>query len=231
MSCRSLLPVERFSSAPLSHPPPLSLRAPSPRTRSRSGCPRLLPPPTSAPWRWTRCSARPSPISRISRTLQCLAVQAGHRARGDLPAAIWKCRSPRPRSSRPSSRNSRSSPPDTCTGRGASGRGVQRPADGPVQAEGRGRAGREAPDGDVSRPPAAGPAHAEIRANGDDAGRPRRGEAADARHRRLAVPRQGAGRQPDADGLHRGLYRAADRRRSTARTTRCRPTRTPSSTR
>ena len=42
-----------------------------------------------------------------------------------------------------------------------------------------------------------------------DHGRP---EAAHAAVRSLAVPRQGAGRQPAADGLHRTLHRPADRR-------------------
>ncbi len=45
-----------------------------------------------------------------------------------------------------------------------------------------------------------------------DARRSGRRQAAHARHRRLAVPRQRAGRQPDADRLHRGLHGAADRR-------------------
>ena len=39
-----------------------------------------------------------------------------------------------------------------------------------------------------------------------------RHQAPHARRRRLAVPRPGARRQPDADGLRRGLHRPADRR-------------------
>ena len=46
----------------------------------------------------------------------------------------------------------------------------------------------------------------------NDAGRHGRHQAAHAGRRRLAVPRHGARRQPDADGLCRGLYRPADRR-------------------
>ena len=46
----------------------------------------------------------------------------------------------------------------------------------------------------------------------NDAGGHGRHQAAHAGRRRLAVPRHGARRQSDADGLCRGLYRPADRR-------------------
>ena len=45
-----------------------------------------------------------------------------------------------------------------------------------------------------------------------DAGRPEGREAPHAGHRRVAIPRQGARRQSRADGVHRGLHRAPDRR-------------------
>ena len=53
-----------------------------------------------------------------------------------------------------------------------------------------------------------------------------RHQAAHARRRRLAVPRPVARREPDADGLCGGLYRACRAAPSTGRTTRCRTCRT-----
>ena len=91
--------------------------------------------------------------------------------------------------------------------------------------------GRQASGGHVSRPPPREPAPDQGRADRDDPGRSRGRQPADAGHGRVAVPRQGAGRQSDADGLHRGLYRACRPDRSTGRTTRCPRWSTRSSTR
>ena len=56
------------------------------------------------------------------------------------------------------------------------------------------------------------PGRAEAGQGDQDPRRHGRDQAPHARRRRLAVPRAGARRQPDADGLRRGLHRPADRR-------------------
>ena len=81
-----------------------------------------------------------------------------------------------------------------------------RPGDGRPR---RGAARHQDPRPDLLRHP---PGRAEAGDRDQDPRRPGRDQAAHARRRRLAVPRPGARRQPDADGLCRGLYRAADRR-------------------
>ena len=73
----------------------------------------------------------------------------------------------------------------------------------------RGAARHQDPRADLLRHP---PGRAEAGEGDQDPRRHGRDQAPHARRRRLAVPRQGARRQPDADGLCRGLHRAADRR-------------------
>ena len=90
-SCRSLVPRRAVLVGAAIASAALASSAP-PRTRSRSGSRRRLPPPTSAPSRWSRCSAPRSRISRPSKALERHALQAGHRARaisrGNLEMSI-----------------------------------------------------------------------------------------------------------------------------------------------
>src|SRR4029077_12779771 len=71
----------------------------------------------------------------------------------------------------------------------------------------RARDGHRAAAGRLPRHARAGPARAQA---GEDAGRPRRGEAAHAGVEGMAVPRAGAGRERDAARLYRGLSRTED---------------------
>ena len=85
---------------------------------------------------------------------------------------------------------------------------VERPRR-PVQEAGRGAGEDQDPRADLLRHAAGG---AEAEQEDQYAGRPGRRQAAHAAGRRLAAPRPLARREPDADGLRRGLHRPADRR-------------------
>ena len=87
-----------------------------------------------------------------------------------------------------------------------------------VQEDGRRSTRRAHPGPHLFRRP---PGRSEAGQGDQHAGGHGRHQAAHARRRCLAVPGDGARRQSDADGLCRGLYRAADRAPSTARTIRC----------